>query len=331
MDREFEVKLIECLSALETGEPLEEILARYPADASALRGILRTAIRVARTRPEPNPAAQARSRAAFLTQAEEMRATAVIRPPRRRLFQLPALELFALFLVIAGLTGVLYAAAGASLPGTPLYGTKLSLESLRLDLAPGSSAHDALAAHFAQARIEEVQALLRNNAEADVMFTGTIEEINPGQWQVASIPVVIQDTTRITGVPAVGLVAYVAGHTQRGSLFAVEILIEGAVKLTPTPTISSGQSEFNPGDPSITPTSTDLPTLSPTQPPVIVLSTATPIPPTATPTLEPPPSGGGDDGGSSGGGGGGNSNTNTNTNTNSNDNEDGHGGGGEDD
>jgi len=332
MERTFEAKLIECLSALEDHEPLEEILARYPEDASALRGILRTAIMVERTRPEPNIAAQARSRAAFLSQAEDLRVTAAIVPNRRRLFRFPALEAFALILVIAGLVGVLYTAAGAALPGTSLYGAKLQLETLRLDLAPGTSEQNALATQFAQTRIEEVQTLLRNNVPADVTFSGTIEGIESTQWQVASIPVVIQATTRITGAPAVGLVAYVAGHTERGMLFATEILIEGAIKLTPTPTLPGGQSEFNPGEPSPTPTNTALPTQ-----PVIVLPTVTPIPPTETPTIAPtdeppPPSGGG-----SGGGTGGSSNTNENTNQNSNDNEDSHsgnsgpGGGGGDD
>ena len=95
------------------------------------------------------PPAQARSRAAFLTQAEELRATAVIHPQRRRLFNFPALEAFALVLVVAGLVGILYAAVGAALPGTSMYGAKLTLEGLRLDVAPDVSRYDALVLTFA--------------------------------------------------------------------------------------------------------------------------------------------------------------------------------------
>ena len=69
MEAELEIKLIDCLSALERGEALEQVLSRYPDDAARLRPMLQVAAALPASRIEPSQAARLASREAFLARA----------------------------------------------------------------------------------------------------------------------------------------------------------------------------------------------------------------------------------------------------------------------
>jgi hypothetical protein len=64
VNRDLEIKLMDCLNALEEGGALEEILARYPQDAAALRPHLRPRW-PSLVRWSPTPAARSRSKRPF--------------------------------------------------------------------------------------------------------------------------------------------------------------------------------------------------------------------------------------------------------------------------
>lgn len=118
--RHFEARLIEALSALEAGDPVEAILARYPDDAEALRPHLQMALALSQMSLRPSAAARARSHIAFLAAAEEMRERRTRRwLPFPGLSQLPALEALALLLVVIGLGTVIGVVLASRTPVTP--------------------------------------------------------------------------------------------------------------------------------------------------------------------------------------------------------------------
>lgn len=277
MDAALETKFIECLSALESGESIEHILARYPDDAARLQSMLEIAAALPALRIEPSQAAQAQSRKAFLEQAATMRAPD--RPSLPRLLSRPLAMFASLALVLIFTGGAAVVASASALPGDPLYGFKLGVESVRLSLAPDRA---ALAAQFEQERIDEIVALLDAGREADVEFRGVIESIQPAAWLIANLPVGVDDNTRIEGYAEVGRIAEVRGRTQAGRLLARVISVEGeppAPAPAPSPTPS----------PTPTPQATETP--SPTRTPGTTPSpTPTPsITPTPTPTPSPAP------------------------------------------
>jgi hypothetical protein len=279
MDVALEIKLIECLSALEDGEPLERILARYPDEAAQLRPMLETAAALPRLRLEPSAEARSSSRKAFLAQAVALRRARQPEPIRFFTRPLAAFASLALALVLVG--GGVVAASGSALPGDPLYGVKRLVENARLSLASGAASRDTLASQFEQERVQEVNALLDAGREAEVAFSGVIESIQPEAWVVAGVPVGIGVDTRIDGDPRVGRSAQVRGRTADGLLRATSITtgrdeVEQP-EITPTPS-STPRSTPEPDD-TLTPTPTATPTLQ-----------ATPSrTPTRSPTRTPTP------------------------------------------
>ncbi|HLF24875.1 MAG TPA: DUF5666 domain-containing protein [Anaerolineae bacterium] len=279
MDAALETKLIECLSALENGESLEQILSRYPAEATRLRPLLETAAALPRLRREPSQAARSTSRKAFLAQAATLRGATKARPAR--FFARPLLSLASLALALILVSGTVVAVSASALPGDPLYGVKRIVENTRLTLASDPAARGQLAAQFDQERIDEIGALLSAGREAEVEFSGVIESVQAGAWVVAGLPVSIDDHTRIAGEPYVGLRAQVRGRTVDGLLIALAITVEPGAGPTPTPR-PTPQPEAT-ATPSPTPQSTPTPTRTPT-----ATRTTTPTA-TRTPPLTPTP------------------------------------------
>lgn len=69
---------------------------------------------------------------------------------------------------------------------------------------------------------------LTQSRAAKVEFHGTLELMNPARWQVSDIPVMISDTTRIQGQPALGAVLLVHGRTADDAMQAEIIIVLGA-------------------------------------------------------------------------------------------------------
>jgi hypothetical protein len=326
MDTQFEIKLIECLSALDRGEPIEQIIARYPEDSAVLRPMLETATALPAIRMEPSDAARTASRRAFLTQAH-----ALAEAPQRRRGWAMRVAAVCIAIVLALVTGGVVAASGSALPGDRLYGMKRTVERVQLSLASDPDARDALATRFEQERRAETVALLRNGREAEVAFAGTIESIRQDAWVVDGIEVRIDRTTQIAGIPRTGARAHVAGGTVNGRLFATAITLEpgGAPPLVPTVTPTVTRTPMATASPTLSPTATFTPepsvTPAPTALPTVVRRpTLVPAPlPIPTSTFAP------NDNDNDNINDNGNSNDNGNENTNGNDNGNSNGNGNE--
>ncbi len=267
MDAQLERKLIECLTLIDEGEPIERILARFPEDAARLRPMLETVGLLQRLPAEPDPGAQRASRRAFLNQAADLREQQARRP---RWFPSRMVASLAAVLVVLFLAGGVAAASQRALPGSPLYSVKRAVETAGLLLAPQND-KAALAASYDQRRRDEVQALLSSGRAAEVRFTGTIESLTPGQWLVSGLPVGINTATSITGTPVAGARAEVQGTTSGGQVVATFITIEGSSVPAPT----------------ATPVATSMPSAVATPTPPAAIATPTALPATATPSAEP--------------------------------------------
>ncbi|HET7377339.1 MAG TPA: DUF5666 domain-containing protein, partial [Anaerolineae bacterium] len=263
METRLEEKLIECLSALDQGESIDQVLARYPDDAPQLRRLLLTAQALPSLRLEPSEATKLKSREAFLKQASTLRQS------KRRTFGLVprlATTLAALILLSIVASAGAVAASSAARPGDPLYGLKRTVENARLALSPDDNARKALAAQFDQTRIDEIVSLVGDKRTEAVDFSGTIESIQTSTWTIASVNVTVNSTTDIKGTPALGAHAHVLGETEDNGVVASQIEIQAigqppidnssipAVEDTPAPTPTEPRPSATP-----TPEATQVP------------------------------------------------------------------------
>ncbi len=286
MDTSLETILNDCIDALAAGEPVDQILARYPQEAATLRPLLLTAASLFDLSANPAPEARTASRRAFLQQAAASRS----RPAFWQRFALIAASIL-VFLVFAG--GGLVWAANASLPGDPLYGIKRSVERVQLTLSGNS---EQLEIRFAERRRSEVMALIQRRREAEVEFSGVLKEVTPNRWSVGDIPVIIDSVTQIRGQPLPGANVVVFGYTT-ASAHAVQATViiierngnsngndsrnEPQAEPAATQTAMPSPAATSTARPSPLATATSLPTLTPTNNPTATLAP----PPTATPTL----------------------------------------------
>ena len=271
MNAELEASLIECLDALERGEPVAHILARYPASAAQLRPLLTTAMTLPAFRMEPSEQQKMASRQAFLDQAATLRQA---QQPRRASRLMPRFAMFfaALSVMLAVLGSGAVVASGSALPGDPLYPLKRTVENARLAFTADAAARTALRAEFETQRRLEASALLEARREIEVEFSGPIESIQANAWVVAGLVVRIDGATQISGTPQLDRWVTVRGRTQRTGLRALAITIQPGDDPTSVPTVL--------------PTITPLPmiTITATPNPIVL-----PEPTEPRPTRAPPP------------------------------------------
>ncbi len=289
MDAELETQLIECLDALAQGQSIEQILARYPANAAQLRPLLTTAQALPALRMQPSEAAKMRSRQKFLAQADTLRRT----PARRTAGFFPRLIIgFAAATIVAVVLGTgAVAASSSALPGDPLYGVKRTVENIQLGTTASASARAALQQEFDQRRRDEANELLTVGRESEVEFTGPIKDLQPNAWIVDGLVVEVNANTTIIGTPQIDRLAEVKGITGPGGLRATAILIEtpSEGEATPTPSITSTPKATETPEAARTLATEITPTLRATEtlPPTITprpLPTRAPLP---TATAEP--------------------------------------------
>ena len=284
MNSALEQKLIECLDALERGQSVEQLLARYPDDATALRPMLEAARQLGQLKAAPSTAAQNASRRAFLAQAAALQSAAGPSMWAGELWRrflrglAPAMGVAAVLLM-----GVLLL-ANTAIPGEPFYGVKLQLEDWRLSLARDPQTIEALTEEWEARRLAEVQQLLAAGLQADVVFGDYVAGIASDHWTLSSgIRLNITDQTVIIGEPQTDVYLHIEGRTTDGAVTATLLHVgqhhSDLLNATPIPT--------EPPDQVIIPTAT--PTLSPS-PTATLTPTATPsatstLTPTATPTV----------------------------------------------
>jgi hypothetical protein len=224
MNEVKEQTLIEALDLLEQGLSIDEIISRFPGDATGLRPLLMTASALSNLATQPSVAAEKRSKAAFLEAAEFM-ATSPVAKTRRWLPRVLAPMLAVLAVIFLSCIALVNASRTA-VPGDVLYKTKRAYEEFRLALTSDPVQASVLREEFRDRRLAEVMTLLDSGREESVSFIGVIEAINPDdRWLVEGIPVMVDSETIIEGDPAPSDVVQVDGMTSSGVVEADVILV----------------------------------------------------------------------------------------------------------
>ncbi len=296
LERLFE----EAVERIEAGEPVEQVLASYPADVARELEPLLSVVTLFDGFPEPPPRSPqrvAQGRAAFLAQAAQMQARPSLWDHLAQSFrsllaglspswQRAAMTVAAL-LVIVILGHTTLVRASQSLPGDPLYPLKRTWEGLTVLLTFSPEERASLQAEYIKRRQSEVSQVVQRRRPVDrLQWAGYIISIQGEMWQVDGQTLRVPKSARIVGTPAVGKWAdVVAMAPGDGTLIAREIIIEEQPPVlsipTPTPTATPTPSPTH----TATPTATATPTPSPTP-----LPTSTPVPSaTPTPTASPTP------------------------------------------
>jgi len=299
MDATFEALLITCLDALDRGDPIEDILRRYPAQAAELRPILATAGDLAGLELAPTRAAESASRRQFLTEGAQIKAadpraseagrpSAQARPARFAWLGRPALAVVAMAAAVTMMFILSFSASASALPGDRLYALKRASERLQVALAGDVEGQAALHDAFNQRRIDEVNALLAAGREAEVDFIGVAEPAGDGAWRIDGVLAQVDDTTQILGDLSPGEHVHVRGRLADGKLrlstvICLDDLPHWTPAMGPPPALTTVPT---PGASS--PTATTLP--APTDPPAADPPPATSPPPlNNAPAAGPPP------------------------------------------
>lgn len=182
---------------LTDGQSLPSILADFPAEADRLGPMLNIAVSLNQAFPVemPTPDQLQADRQAFLAQVQFLQQQPVSAPPLVRLknwivdtfswptFKLASqlsfqrkdqarmssllLKVMLIFGVVMGLTGGTAVMAANSLPDSPVYPLKLSMEQARLALTADPAGQATLHLEMAQVRAQEMMQLARRGATPD--------------------------------------------------------------------------------------------------------------------------------------------------------------------
>ena len=178
----MEEVLAESLAALEQGEGLEAVLARYPEAAGEIRPLLEMAVWMgsARGAVEPRAGYVRASRSRLVGRIAELQAapqlswwgrlglwwSGLFVGGRRYALQL-AVVVVMLACLVLGSSGIAYASQG-TLPGDVLYPVKLGVEQVQLWANVDPAEEVRLHMRFSQNRLEEIEELVKLNRYQDV-------------------------------------------------------------------------------------------------------------------------------------------------------------------
>lgn len=228
--------LEDCLQALEQGQKIDPVLARYPNLDKELRPLLETSLHARTMSGEAVPGdIQRRGRSRLLQRAAEMREA---KTSKRRV--IPIFPRMAVTLGLAGIlalisTGLVSASSGA-LPGDQLYPVKRTWEGVRLSFVFSPASRELLESQYEQERLDEIDELLAQRRSTQISFSGLVTKQQDGQWLVSGIPVLVNAMTRLPApVPASGVPVMVIGSTSgNGVVEASEIrLLAAGASLPP--------------------------------------------------------------------------------------------------
>ncbi|MEO8392971.1 MAG: LysM peptidoglycan-binding domain-containing protein [Chloroflexota bacterium] len=255
-EQELREAFNDCIDRMAAGQSIADCLRMYPQYAAMLRPMLEVGSLVERTQATSFEVAAAQARVRG-------------RVKQRLNSPLPAQRSYGRLLMLAASLLIAFAAifgaAENSLPGDALYRVKRLSENARGTI---------LGEQFGGRRLDEIRVLLALKREADVDFTGEVEQIDGTQWRVKGLDLQVGAGTQGAASVSVGDSVGVTAHTSaQGELVALTImLLEKGILPTASPTPSPTESPTS--TPTLTPTSTDTPTLQPTQIETIAVSTA---------------------------------------------------------
>jgi len=248
----FDLILEDCLSRIDRGESLQDVLDSYPALKGRLKPLVRAAL-MGRQLPRPVPSREGfrTGKNMLLAEMNNMQRANGFRQKARvpassllaerwlgslvRLFQvkrttvLTPVYRFAvvgLILVLAG--GFLTVNASASsLPGDVLYDLKLGLEQTRVFFTFDQEARQDLMLAIEEERLAEVEILLAAGRQEEVEFGGVIEQKFESTWIIKGISVQIDPVTELIGDLEIGSEVEVFAITKEdGTLQASDISAE---------------------------------------------------------------------------------------------------------
>lgn len=289
MNEQLELTLLEALDLQEQGLSLDEILARYPAEAAQLRPYLTTAFQLGRLATQPDLAAAQQAKRDFLASAGQQGRTA--QPARRRAWLGPARALAALAFLFLVAAGLLATASTAALPGDALYTTKQIVEGARLAITTDPQANAALRERFRRERLDEVRAMLLAGREGRVSVEGRIDAIDGTLWIVDGLVVTVAPGTPVDGSKDgsadIGALVQVDGRVEAGAFLAERIVVLESGPVLPTPTPRPPAAETATPRPPATPSESAPATPRPTTGPASTLPATLP-PASPSPTLAAP-------------------------------------------
>ena len=257
-DSELRDAFNDCIDCMAAGQSISDCLRIYPQYAAMLRPMLEVGNLVDRTQATSFEIAAAQARVRVRV-SERLRTP----PPAQRSYGRWMLLAASLLIAFAAVLG----AAENSLPGDALYGVKRLSENVRGTI---------LDQQFGNRREDEIRILLALNREADVDFTGRVNQINGTDWRVAALDLQVGAGTDGAATATVGDTVHVTAHTTaQGELIALRITVleKGVV---PTPSVTPSPK------PTESPMSV-LPTLIRTLPQTQIFTT--PVPTVCTPIM----------------------------------------------
>ncbi|MGQ9627606.1 MAG: DUF5667 domain-containing protein [Anaerolineae bacterium] len=295
MKQDFELILDGCWQEIAEGRAtIEACTARYPQQAGQLETFLRLAESLkSLPKPELSAPAMASIEARLLRRANELRRSRQARPQFFPfLVRAAALAMVMVLAAVLLEVGVIFTSL-RSLPGSPLYEVKRTVEQIQLTFALNHAERSTLHLLFANRRLDEVTTLLQTQGRLD---EGILLDMNR-ETEMALVEAE-------KSPESAALLAIILDITERQQLTLQEAqssLPEDdrrriALALETSRNLQAQARQeavaLQPSMPELTPTSSPTPTSlpSPTAPPAIV-STATPeLTPTSSPTPTPLPS-----------------------------------------
>jgi len=198
-DDEFNTILDNCLERLLVkGEAIEQCLSSYPEYANELEPLLRTVVATKKAlaiQPRPEFKSRARHQFRLALQAAKPKTglSFLAWQPRWAL----ALALFLALLVTGGGT---VAAAGYSMPDTPLYPVKLAAERVQLALTGSDIGKAELYAKLADRRVTEIVYMASKGKPEQVELTA--ERFNSYLGSIASLSLAESGEGEVMMAPA---------------------------------------------------------------------------------------------------------------------------------
>ena len=245
----FDLILEDCLSRIDRGENLQEIIDSYPKLEGRLEPLVQAALR-GRMQPKPVPSSGAirigkntmLAELPTLKQKDSIKKKETIlvsdRNPVRWLEQFAdqilrrtnsglkpvyRLVIIGVFLLLIGGAFTINASA-SSLPGDTLYDLKLNLEKMRMVLVFEPESRQELAQRFEEKRRSEVEQLLKEGRVEQVAFFGTIEKMDFSIRSISGVPVKLGPDVEVKGNLEEGTEVVVRAVTQvDGTVLATEI------------------------------------------------------------------------------------------------------------
>jgi len=134
------------------GESVEDCLAAHPQQADALKPLLQTSFAARQASAiEPRPEFKARARYQFHAELQQMKTG-----KKRPFWRMRWATVVSAVLVMLMASGGLVAAAGSSMPDSPLYPLKLAVEQAQLNFTFSDIGKANLYARFADKRVDEI-------------------------------------------------------------------------------------------------------------------------------------------------------------------------------